>query len=64
MQKKYLRIKELCTYLSFSPTKARRFAKSIGAEIKVGGCCLYDLDIIDNHLKSLVAKTTKKDNEA
>ncbi len=44
---------EVCIYLSLGRTKGIEFAKSIGAEIKIGRRCLYDRVVIDKTLDQL-----------
>lgn len=48
-QKRLLDANEVCVYLSLGRTKGIEFAKSIGAEIRIGRRCLYDKVIIDNY---------------
>ena len=45
---------EVCIYLSLGRSRGVEFAKSIGAERKVGRRCLYDKVAIDRYFDSLV----------
>ena len=49
-EKRLLDVKEVCNYLSLGRNRAVEFAKSIGAERKIGRRCLYDKVVIDRHL--------------
>ena len=52
-EKRLLDANEVCYYLSLGRNRGVEFAKSIGAEIKVGRRSLYDRAKIDNYLDSL-----------
>ena len=41
---------EVCSYLNLGRNRGIEFAKSIGAERKIGRRCLYDKKVIDNYL--------------
>lgn len=49
-EKRLLDIKEVCEYLSLGRNKSIEFAKSIGAERRIGRRCLYDKKAIDHYL--------------
>lgn len=49
-EKRLLDANEVCTYLSLGRNKGVEFAKSIGAERKIGRRCLYDRVHIDKYL--------------
>ncbi|MCI8823008.1 MAG: polyprenyl synthetase solanesyl diphosphate synthase [Lachnospiraceae bacterium] len=42
--------RETCNYLRLGRNRGIEFAKSIGAEIKIGRRCLYDKVVIDQYL--------------
>ena len=44
---------EVCTYLNLGRNKVVEFAKSVGAEIKIGRRCLYDKKVIDKVLDEM-----------
>lgn len=44
---------EVCAYLSLGRNKGIEFAKSIGAERKIGRRCLYDKAVIDRILDDM-----------
>lgn len=48
-EKRLLDANETCAYLGLGRNKATEFAKSIGAERKVGRRCLYDKVAIDRY---------------
>lgn len=48
--KRLLDASEVCCYLSLGRCRGVEFAKSIGAEVKIGRRCLYDRVKIDNYL--------------
>lgn len=41
--------KEVCVYLGLGKNRGVEFAKSIGAERKIGRRCLYDKVVIDRY---------------
>lgn len=41
--------KEVCLYLNLGLNRGVEFAKSIGAERKIGRRCLYDKAVIDRY---------------
>lgn len=47
--KRLLDANEVCIYLSLGRNKGIEFAKSIGAEVKIGRRALYDKIKIDNY---------------
>ena len=49
-QKRLLDANEVCVYLSLGRNKGIEFAKSIGAEIKIGRRVVYDKNKIDKYL--------------
>ena len=49
-EKRLLDAKEVCKYLSLGQNRGVEFAKSIGAERKIGRRCLYDKVVIDRYL--------------
>lgn len=48
-EKRLLDADEVCMYLSLGRKKGVEFAKSIGAEHKIGRRCLYDKAVIDRY---------------
>lgn len=46
---------ETCVYLGLGRNRGIEFAKSIGAEVKIGRRCLYDKKVIDRELDKLAA---------
>lgn len=44
--------KEVCAYLRLGRNRGVEFAKSIGAERKIGRRCLYDKAVIDRYFDS------------
>ncbi|MGE9974439.1 polyprenyl synthetase solanesyl diphosphate synthase [Coprococcus catus] len=44
-----LNAKEVCEYLNLGRNRGVEFAKSIGAERKIGRRCLYDKVVIDRY---------------
>lgn len=54
-EKRLLDANEVCIYLSLGRNKGIEFAKSIGAEVKIGRRALYDKIKIDNYFDN---KTT------
>ena len=52
-EKRLLDAAEVCTYLSIGRNRGIEFAKSIGAEIKIGRRCLYDKKVIDKTLDEM-----------
>lgn len=53
-EKRMLDANEVCIYLSLGRTKGVAYAKSIGAERKIGRRCLYDKKVIDKALDEMV----------
>lgn len=49
-EKRLLDVKEVCRYLGLGKNRGVEFAKSIGAERKIGRRCLYDKVVIDRYL--------------
>lgn len=49
-EKRLLDANEVCMYLSLGRNRGVEFARSIGAERKIGRRCLYDRVIIDKYL--------------
>jgi len=48
--KRLLDASEVCYYLSLGRNRGVEFAKSIGAEVKIGRRCLYDRVKLDHYL--------------
>lgn len=48
-EKRLLDATEVCVYLSLGRNRGVEFAKSIGAERKIGRRCLYDKVVIDHY---------------
>lgn len=46
--------KEVCFYLGLGRNRGVEFAKSIGAERKIGRRCLYDRVVIDSYLNKQI----------
>lgn len=57
--KRLLDASEVCYYLSLGRNRGVEFAKSIGAEVKIGRRSLYDRVKIDHYLNKLTE--TKKE---
>lgn len=55
MSPRMLSVEEVCAYLGLGKNRGVEFAKSIGAERKVGRRCLYDKKVIDAALDSMTA---------
>ena len=53
-EKRLLDAIEVCTYLNLGRSKGVEFAKSVGAEIRIGRRCLYDKVVIDKALDAMV----------
>ena len=53
-EKRLMDANEVCMYLSLGRNRGVEFAKSIGAERKIGRRCLYDRVIIDHYLDQQV----------
>ena len=51
--KRLLDASEVCYYLGLGRNRGIEFARSIGAEIKIGRRSLYDREKIDQHLNEL-----------
>jgi len=49
-EKRLLDANELCSYLNIGRDRGTKYAKSIGAERRIGRRCLYDRAVIDKHL--------------
>lgn len=52
--KRLLNVKEICVYLGLGRNRGVEFARSIGAERKIGRRCLYDKVVIDRYLDKQV----------
>lgn len=52
-EKRLLDAAEVCYYLSLGRNRGIEFAKSIGAERKIGRRCLYDKSVIDKALDAM-----------
>ncbi|MCQ4672441.1 polyprenyl synthetase solanesyl diphosphate synthase [Lactonifactor longoviformis] len=52
-EKRLLDAAEVCMYLGLGRNKGIEFAKSIGAERKIGRRCLYDKAVIDRILDDM-----------
>ena len=52
-EKRLLDAIEVCAYLNLGRSKGVEFAKSVGAEIKIGRRCLYDKKVIDKALDEM-----------
>lgn len=48
-ESRLLNAKEVCSYLNLGLNRGVEFAKSIGAESKIGRRCLYDKVVIDKY---------------
>lgn len=48
-EKRLMDANEVCMYLSLGRNRGIEFAKSIGAERKIGRRCLYDKAVIDRY---------------
>lgn len=48
-ESRLLSTKEVCAYLNLGLNRGVEFAKSIGAERKIGRRCLYDKVVIDRY---------------
>lgn len=48
-ESRLLNAKEVCAYLNLGRNRGVEFAKSIGAERKIGRRCLYDKVVIDRY---------------
>lgn len=53
-EKRLLDATEVCMYLSLGRNRGIEFAKSIGAERKIGRRCLYDKVVIDHYFDKQV----------
>ena len=53
VEKRLLNAVEVCAYLNLGRNKGVEFAKSVGAEIKIGRRCLYDKKVIDKTLDEM-----------
>ena len=53
VEKRLLDAAELCVYIGLGKNRGIEFAKSIGAERKIGRRCLYDKVVIDRELDKL-----------
>lgn len=49
-EKRLIDSREVCNYLSLGRNRGIEFARSIGAERKIGRRCLYDKVVIDRYL--------------
>lgn len=52
-EKRLLDATEVCVYLGLGRNRGVEFAKSVGAERKIGRRCLYDKKVIDNALDGM-----------
>lgn len=52
-EKRMFDANETCTYLGLGRNKGIEFAKSVGAERKIGRRCLYDKKVLDKALDNL-----------
>lgn len=48
-ESRLMNAKEVCAYLNLGRNRGVEFAKSIGAERKIGRRCLYDKVVIDQY---------------
>nr|DAU76230.1 MAG TPA: Tor inhibition protein helix, reverse turn, PROTEIN [Caudoviricetes sp.] len=48
-ESRLMNTKEVCSYLNLGLNRGVEFAKSIGAERKIGRRCLYDKAVIDRY---------------
>ena len=53
VEKRLLDAADLCVYIGLGKNRGIEFAKSIGAERKIGRRCLYDKVVIDRELDKL-----------
>lgn len=52
-EKRLLDVNEVCVYLSLGRNRGVEFAKSVGAERKIGRRALYDKKVIDKALDEM-----------
>lgn len=52
--KRLLDIKEVCSYIGQGQTRARQYMDEIGATRKFGGRVLFDKNVIDKALDSMI----------
>lgn len=53
-EKRLLDVSETCAYLNLGRNKGVEFAKSVGAERKIGRRCLYDKKVLDQALDKMM----------
>lgn len=53
-EKRLLDVSETCAYLNLGKSKGVEFAKSVGAERKIGRRCLYDKKVLDAALDRMI----------
>lgn len=58
--KRLLDESDLCIYLSLGRNKAREFAKSINAGVKIGKRVLYDRVVIDRYFDKQAERAIKE----
>ncbi len=51
-------------YLGLGRTMAQDFCRKIGAEIKIGKCCRFDINKIDAYLDNFGKEGNGADNQA
>lgn len=54
IENRLMSVKEVCIYLGLGKNRGVEFAKSIGAERKIGRRCLYDKVVIDRYFDKQV----------
>lgn len=52
-ENRLMNAKEVCSYLRLGRNRGMEFARSIGAERKIGKRCLYDRVVIDKYFDQL-----------
>ena len=62
--RRYLKLRDLATYLGTSIYAARKFAVSIGAERRVGKLLIYDMNIINKALDAQGGRNEQDTNRA
>lgn len=53
-ERRLLDVSETCSYLNLGRSKGIEFAKSVGAERKIGRRCLYDKKVLDAALDAMI----------
>ncbi len=53
-EKRMFDANETCVYLGLGRNKGIEFAKSVGAERKIGRRCLYDKKVLDAALDAMI----------